>query len=862
MEAIIVLVVLAILILPVAGIVSYFKTQRMIRESLFDIRSALTDITIKIGQLSESIDALKVHTPKPRIREELPLIQEADENDTALEETSLFNMEREEPEPTSGEKSEPVAVGACESEPLSVEVPEPVEKIGPVKTAETVAMEHQSADTAGKEHVPEDELVLYDYEPTPTPKFIEDIGIILGKIWSWLIVGEEHRRPNISMEYAIASTWLLRLGIIALIGCAGFFLRWSIDRGILGPEGRVVIAVIAGIGLLIAGVRMTGKRYHLLAQGFIGGGIAFLYFATYATGPMYHLLQLPFVFACMTLVTITAGVLAIVTGSQLVAILGIIGGYCTPVLLSTGEPAFVELYAYMLLLSLGVLGIAHKKQWRLLNYLAFVFTWALYFGSLGMYEPQRDFTIAIIFLSLLFILHSFIVYYYNLVKKQPSSLLEVAHLLINGALFAGTSYMLLLEVYGRPWPAVTSIALALFYIAHVYIFLRRRLHDRTLLVVLIGFAGFFTAWTIPLITEKETLTVCWSFMALFFLWTGLRLKSGLMVYMSLLLYMIVAGRLIVWDIPRNFDELDWYGIPVVQYWKGFFARFCTFGLVIASMFGATFIYRKEAVKPSTPVIDEENRLPLQLPKGLLNVGMFIAGVLFLFMVVHLELAAMFSYSLAVRTPVLTLVWVGLGVYTMYHFVRTGHQALFVGAGIIVALTLGKLFLVDFGSWHYRIDRWVYRSDLLESFMRLIDYAAVTTLLVLFFRICRTRVDQTRHELLNYLPVILVFIYATLEINTLFYYKIPLFQAGALSVLWALFAISFLILGIMRTSRLWRYTGLALFAVVVLKVFFFDLAEMETIYRVIAFMVVGILLITGSYVYLKASGKFIQKESEE
>ena len=846
MEAIIVIAVLAVFILPVAGIISYFKTQKMIRESIFDIRSSLSDISVKIAQLSRSVSEMREQQSGVLP----PLIEETDNEEEALRETKKMIRETVAP-------PEPITLDTVE--PLTE--PEDIEEIAE-SSPENVIVAMRKLAEGEDESEAEKEPLIHEYdEPKPPPKFVEDIQTILGKIWSWIIVGEEHRRPNISMEYAVASTWLLRLGIIALIGCVGFFLRWSIDRGILGPEGRVAIAVAAGAGLLIAGVRMIGKRYHLLAQGFIGGGIAFLYFATYATGPMYHLLQLPLVFGGMTLVTVTAGVVSIVTGSQLVAILGIIGGYCTPVMLSTGEPAFNELFTYMLLLGLGVLGIAHKKQWRLLNYLAFVFTWSLFFGSMKLYEHERDFTVTIVFLSLLFVLHSFIVYYYNLIKKKPSTLLEVAHLLINGALYAGTSYSLILEAYGRPWPAVTSIALAIFYIAHSYLFLRRRLHDRNLLVVLIGFAGFFTAWAVPLITEKETLTICWSFMGLFFLWVGLRLDSRLLVYMSLLLYGIVAGRMIVWDLPRNFSDLDWYGVPVAQYWKGFASRIWTFGLVIGSMFAGTFIYRKHEPAVTSLSVTDENRLPLQLPGGVFGGGMFVAAILFLFAVVYFEFASMFSYIVAVQTPVLTLLWAGLGVYTLYSFIKTGKTVLLQCTGVIMVIALVKLFFFDFGSWHFSVSDFVYRLRMLELFMRLFDYAIVISLFVLFFRVCRPKVVLQYHELLNFLPVVLVFIYATLETNTLFYHKMPLFQAGALSVLWALFAICFLVLGIIRASKVWRYGGLTLFAIVVIKVFIHDLAEMETIYRVIAFMVVGILLIAGSYAYLKASGKFIQKEQE-
>jgi len=72
------------------------------------------------------------------------------------------------------------------------------------------------------------------------------------------------------------------------------------------------------------------------------------------------------------------------------------------------------------------------------------------------------------------------------------------------------------------------------------------------------------------------------------------------------------------------------------------------------------------------------------------------------------------------------------------------------------------------------------------------------------------------------------------------------------VLWALFAVAILVRGLQRGSRPYRYSGLTLFAVVTLKVFLIDLADMPTVYRVLGSLAVGALLLAGSFVYLHAA----------
>jgi uncharacterized membrane protein len=86
------------------------------------------------------------------------------------------------------------------------------------------------------------------------------------------------------MEFAIASQWLLRIGILILVVGVGFFLKYSVDNDLIKPLGRVMLSAAAGLGMLVAGTRLLGKKYHVLGQGLLGGGLATLYFAVFWAG--------------------------------------------------------------------------------------------------------------------------------------------------------------------------------------------------------------------------------------------------------------------------------------------------------------------------------------------------------------------------------------------------------------------------------------------------------------------------------------------------------------------------------------------------------------------------------------------------
>ncbi|MFH1062290.1 MAG: DUF2339 domain-containing protein [Candidatus Omnitrophota bacterium] len=693
-------------------------------------------------------------------------------------------------------------------------------------------------------------------------KLEEGVNDILKKIWNWILVGEERRQKNVSIEYAIASTWLMRLGVIAIVICIGYFLKWSMDRGILGNTGRIALSIMAGLSMLGVGVKNLNKKYDILGQGFLGGGLAALYFSMYAAGPLYAKIPLSGTFAFMVLITIVAGVMAYKFNSQLVAIFGIIGGFCTPIILSTPEASPVGLYAYMLILSIGILIIAHVRNWRLLNYLGFIFTWALVFASFSGYQVKRDFPGTITLLSLLFILHGMIIFYYNLVKRKQSSNLEIIHMLFNSFFYSLTAYALILEAYGRPWPAVMAIGVAVFYITHIYVFLKNRNVDRNLLVCLIGVAGFFTVWAVPLITQKETLTICWALQAFFFLWIGLKLNSNLLINLAHILYLMVVSRLLLIDMPSKFLGRFAATLPLSEYWAIFFDRIWTFGVVIASFFSGFFLHKRKIKQIEDFKVEEKINSRLLVSSAVSREVMFWGGVAFVFFILYLEFFQMVSYCLPLQMPVLTLLSCILGGYILYNYFSTNKRVFLSAAIILIAFIIGKLFFYDYSGWVSNINGYIYEKGSVPILIRVFDYGVI-----FLYLIGITQLVSRKQDLVDYRKAFIVistgllFIYSSLEVNTFFYWYVKSFQEGAISVVWALFAVSYLIIGIVKSSKNWRYSGLGLFIVVMGKVFLFDLAEMEVFYRVIAFMLLGIILIGGSFAYIYANKKFAIEEEK-
>jgi hypothetical protein len=147
---------------------------------------------------------------------------------------------------------------------------------------------------------------------------------------------------------------------IALVLAAVYFVRST-------PAGSwllVAIGLGAGMGLLIVSA-LLADRYGLTADAIDGAGIGIFYVTCYAMHVRWNLVSLPVALMAMLLVTAAAVFLASRRGSFFIAILGLIGGFAMPALLSFNDRP-LELFAYLLLLNVGMSWLAYRMRWPLL----------------------------------------------------------------------------------------------------------------------------------------------------------------------------------------------------------------------------------------------------------------------------------------------------------------------------------------------------------------------------------------------------------------------------------------------------------------------------------------------------------------
>ena len=174
---------------------------------------------------------------------------------------------------------------------------------------------------------------------------------------------------NINWEQFMGVRLFAWLGGLALFLAAAFFVRYSFEHDLISPVMRVAIGFVTGIGLLFGGVLMSQKQYKITADTLSATGTVILYAVTFACKSVYHFDffgVLP-TLLLMVLITTTAFLIAVRLNAMVVAVLGMLGGFLTPLLVNSGVDNPVGLFTYIALLDLGLLAVAFVRRWDWLN---------------------------------------------------------------------------------------------------------------------------------------------------------------------------------------------------------------------------------------------------------------------------------------------------------------------------------------------------------------------------------------------------------------------------------------------------------------------------------------------------------------
>jgi len=201
--------------------------------------------------------------------------------------------------------------------------------------------------------------------------------------------------PAINWEQFLGVKGFMWIGGLALFLCVAFAIKYSFDHNLISPELRMAFGFLTGLALLVGGTWLhRRKQYAVGAQTLCATGVVILYAVTFACRSIYHFeffWPIP-TFLLMALITTTAFLLAIRLDAMVVAILGMLGGFLTPILLSTGQDNPLGLFGYIAILDTGLIVVALNRRWHFLTALAAAGTAFMQIGWAGkFFETEHYF---------------------------------------------------------------------------------------------------------------------------------------------------------------------------------------------------------------------------------------------------------------------------------------------------------------------------------------------------------------------------------------------------------------------------------------------------------------------------------------
>ena len=108
----------------------------------------------------------------------------------------------------------------------------------------------------------------------------------------------------------------------------------------------------------------AARDYPATANALDAAAIAILFATFFAAHALWNLIPASPTFGLLALVTALAVLLSIRRESLFIAVLGLLGGFATPALLSTGDNRPVPLFAYLLLLNVGLAWVPTDRPGR------------------------------------------------------------------------------------------------------------------------------------------------------------------------------------------------------------------------------------------------------------------------------------------------------------------------------------------------------------------------------------------------------------------------------------------------------------------------------------------------------------------
>jgi uncharacterized membrane protein len=491
-------------------------------------------------------------------------------------------------------------------------------------------------------------------------------------------------RARAEVEVKLGQRLILALGIVVTVFGVGYFLKYSFEQGWIGPAFRVALAYLLGIGALGIGEATRKKGYAGFAYSVLGFGIAVLYFATFAGFQIYPLFPQPLAFGFMVLTTALACLLAVLHDNKWLAVVGLIGGFLTPILLTTGVDNQIALMSYMTLLNLGLLAIALRKRWLLVTALGFAATYILFSAWMIEHYKAEKFWPAILFLHVFFLIYTIMPFVHQYLHGKAGRAAGAFIIVPNTVLAFCFSWGMIADQFAVQWLSVSTVFYAVVFLLMATFLLQKENWFHNAFVFFVTMAAFALIVTVPALFSNHWISVFWAVQAAGLFWLGLRLARPSLTLIGMVLLVTAAFRWICWDYTANFDLDPWSLFIPAGFASQFGMRLLMALLVLAVIWLLAWLCRRDGAGSQHASLYRVLRVLLLAGFGTL-----------LFTVLNIETSAFFhDYLPRGRFAAISVLWTLFSVTLIILGFRRRLPALRVVAIVLFVCTVGKVFLFD------------------------------------------------------------------------------------------------------------------------------------------------------------------------
>ncbi len=680
---------------------------------------------------------------------------------------------------------------------------------------------------------------------------------------------------KLDLEKFIGENLINKIGIaITVIGVA-IGAKYSIEHELISPLTRIILGYLTGIGLLGIGIKLK-KKYESYSAVLVSGAIAIMYFITYYAYSFYDLIPQAFAFALMVFFTAFAVVAAINYNRQVIAHIGLVGAYAVPFLLSEGSEDVTILFSYMAIINIGILIISFKKYWKSLYYSSFALTWLMFLlWYVSKYSTNEHFGLALAFLSIFFATFYLTFLGYKLLKKEKFEIDDILLLLANSFVFFGVGYAILsTHQKGEQLLGLFTLCNAIVHFIVSAVIYKQKLTDKNLLNLVSGLVLVFITIAIPVQLDGNWVTLLWVGEAALLFWIG-RTKN-VPIYeklsyplMGLAFFSIAHDWTTVYS---NYQPEN----PQSRLTPLLNINFLT-SLLSISAFG--FINFLNQSKNYTSAFT--------LPKGFSKIVSFSVPAIFLLILYYafrMEIANYWNqlytdsfltisadgqqhpdnywnYDLSKFKTIwiinYSLLFVSVLSFINYNKLKrrqlglinlglnTLAIAVFLIQGLYVLSELRESYLEQTLSEYYQ--RGIFNIGI-----RYVSVAFFVLTLVACYQYVRKAFIKwdfkMAFDLLLHTSVLWVIsseLMQWMDITE----STQSYKLG-LSILWGIYSLFLISLGIWKKKKHLRIGAISVFALTLIKLFFYDISHLNTIAKTIVFVSLGILLLIISFLYNK------------